>query len=363
MIEPNGYVAHLYYGDKIASDAFEYLYRRMDRAFSPAAPGTTSSESRDVIPQEFGTNGVGDFHAPSAIIRQGNGHTVTDFKYRSHTIRRGKPALPGLPATFGSDEEVDTLELSLYDEASDVEFLLSYSPFAKYNAIARSVTVINHSQEPVRIEKIASAALDFVDGRLDLIHLPGAWARERSVERHPVNHSRTVLESVRGLSSHQQNPFFALAAPETTETSGEVFAATLLYSGNFAAEIELDQFNQLRAQIGINERTFEWELRSGDRFTAPEALLVYSRDGIGGMSRTYHDMFRNHLIRFQQNGLVLVAARWVTEKQRPPRNTLPILNLNFLKRLPVNNLHRIRPKRKTHGIRRRPQFHRPGNRA
>ena len=297
MIEPNGYVAHLYYGPEVASDAFAYLYRPMERAFSPAAPGTTAPESRDVILQEFGTNGVGDFHAPSIIVRQGNGHTVTDFKYRSHQIRKGKPALPGLPATFGSDDDVDTLELSLYDEASDVEILLRYSAFRKYNAIARSVQVVNHSAETVHLEKIASAALDFADGRLDLIHLPGAWARERSVERHPVNHSRTVLESVRGLSSHQQNPFFALATPETTERNGEIFGAALLYSGNFAAEIELDQFNQLRAQIGINERTFEWTLAPGESFTAPEVLLVYSRDGIGGMSRTFHDMFRNHLIR------------------------------------------------------------------
>ncbi|MBS1372176.1 MAG: alpha-galactosidase [Lentisphaeria bacterium] len=297
MVEPSGYVAHLHYGGKISSDAFEYLYRRMDRAFSPAAPGTTSPESRDVIPQEFGTNGVGDFHAPSAIVRQENGHTVTDFKYRSHRIYKGKPALEGLPATFGSDDDVDTLELSLYDAASDVEFILFYSAFRRFNAIARSVKVVNHSKESVRLEKISSASLDFTDGRFDLIHLPGAWGRERAVERHPVNHSRTVLESVRGLSSHQQNPFFALAAPETTETAGEVYGAALLYSGNFAAEIELDQFNLLRAQIGINERTFEWVLAPGESFVAPEVLLVYSQKGLGGMSRTYHDMFRNHLIR------------------------------------------------------------------
>ena len=297
LIEPNGYIAHLCYGGKIDSDALEYLYRPMDRAFSPAAPGTQAPESRDVIPQEFGTNGIGDFHAPGVIVRQENGHTVTDFKYRSHKIYKGKPALEGLPATFGADGEVDTLELSLHDAASDVEFILLYSTFTKYNAIARAAKVVNRSGETVRIEKLSSASVDFPGADFELLHLPGAWGRERAVERRKLSHTRTVIESVRGLSSHQQNPFFALAAPQTTETAGEAYGITLLYSGNFAAELELDQFNLLRAQIGINERTFEWVLAPGESFTAPEALLVYSADGLGDMSRTFHNLFHDHLIR------------------------------------------------------------------
>lgn len=297
LIEPNGYIAHLCYGGKIDSDALEYLYRPMDRAFSPAAPGTQAPESRDVIPQEFGTNGIGDFHAPGVIVRQENGHTVTDFKYRSHKIYKGKPTLEGLPATFGADGEVDTLELSLHDAASDVEFILLYSTFTKYNAIARAAKVVNRSGETVRIEKLSSASVDFPGADFELLHLPGAWGRERAVERRKLSHTRTVIESVRGLSSHQQNPFFALAAPQTTETAGEAYGITLLYSGNFAAELELDQFNLLRAQIGINERTFEWVLAPGESFTAPEALLVYSADGLGDMSRTFHNLFHDHLIR------------------------------------------------------------------
>lgn len=297
LIEPNGYLAHLHYGGRIGSDALNYLYRPLDRAFSPAAPGTAAPESRDVILQEYGTNGVGDFHAPSAIVRQENGHRVTDFKYRSHRIFKGKPGIGGLPATFGSESDLETLELSLYDEAGDIEFLLSYTVFERHNAIARSARAVNHSAETVRLEKLSSASLDFPEGNFDLIHLPGAWARERAVERGRISHARTVIESVRGLSSHQQNPFFALAAPHATETAGEVYGVALLYSGNFAAEIERDQFDRLRAQIGINERTFEWKLAPGESFSAPEALLVYSASGIGAMSRTFHDVLRNHLIR------------------------------------------------------------------
>ncbi len=297
LIEPNGYLAHLHYGGYISSDALAYLYRPGDRAFSPSAPGTTALESRDVIQQEFGTNGVGDYRAPSAIARQENGHCVTDFKYRSHRIFKGKPAIAGLPATFGKEDEVETLEISLYDEAGNMEYLLSYSVFEKHSAIARSVKAINHSLETVRLEKLSSASIDFPHGNFELISLPGAWGRERAIERNRLSHTRTVIESVRGLSSHQQNPFVALANPHATEESGDVYGFALLYSGNFATEVELDQFNNLRVQTGINERTFTWKLAPGESFSAPEALLVYSANGFGEMSRTYHNVFRDHLIR------------------------------------------------------------------
>lgn len=133
---------------------------------------------------------------------------------------------------------------------------------------------MNRSGETVRIEKLSSASVDFPGADFELLHLPGAWGRERAVERRKLSHTRTVIESVRGLSSHQQNPFFALAAPQTTETAGEAYGITLLYSGNFAAELELDQFNLLRAQIGINERTFELGSSLPARPSLhPEALL------------------------------------------------------------------------------------------
>ena len=49
--------------------------------------------------------------------------------------------------------------------------------------------------------------------------------------------------------------------------------------------------------MGINPEDFCWNLRSGEEFSAPEAVMVYSHEGIGGMSRMFHDLYRKHLIR------------------------------------------------------------------
>lgn len=295
LIEPNGYVAHLYYGGRLNTTDLRYLYRRTPRAFSPNPADGTAEDSRDVMPQEYSTSGIGDYRVPSAKVRRSDGYNATDMKYRSHRIYRGKPAIAGLPATFGKEEEVETLELLLAD--GDVEFTLFYTVFEHLPVIARSVKVSNRSGETVYIEKAASCTLDFAYGDFDLLHLPGAWARERHAERRKLNHSIQRIESGRGLSSHQHNPFFALVTPDATETAGEAYGVALLYSGNFSAEIELDQFDQVRTQIGINPDTFEWKLGPNEEFHTPEAVLVYSAEGLGGMSRAFHDLFRRHLIR------------------------------------------------------------------
>jgi alpha-galactosidase len=89
------------------------------------------------------------------------------------------------------------------------------------------------------------------------------------------------IGSVRGASGHQHNPFLALKRPSTTEESGEAYGLSLVYSGNFLAEAEVDQFQTTRLRIGINPEGFSWALEPGAEFCTPEAVLVYSRPASG----------------------------------------------------------------------------------
>ena len=83
----------------------------------------------------------------------------------------------------------------------------------------------------------------------------------------------------------------------TTEETGEIYAMHFVYSGNFMAQIEMSQFGSMRALMGIHPQDFSWKLEPGDSFQAPEVICVYSAEGIGGMTRTFHDLYRTHLIR------------------------------------------------------------------
>ncbi|MGN1102910.1 MAG: alpha-galactosidase, partial [Huintestinicola sp.] len=133
--------------------------------------------------------------------------------------------------------------------------------------------------------------------KYDFITLNGSWARERVMERCRLHHGKQGIDSVKGESSHQNNPFAALVSNTADEDMGEAYGFNLVYSGNFFAQAEVTQHKKTRFLMGINHFDFSWKLTPGAEFTAPELVMVYSSEGIGKMSRTFHDLYRQHLIR------------------------------------------------------------------
>ena len=131
-----------------------------------------------------------------------------------------------------------------------------------------------------------------------MINLAGAWARERYVKERKLEMGISAVHSLSGTcSSAEHNPFLALARPGYTEEQGEVYGFSLLYSGNFLAQAEVSTFDMTRVMMGINPENFSWELAQGETFQTPEAVMVYSSEGLGGMSRTFHKLYRTRLMR------------------------------------------------------------------
>ena len=298
QIVRDGYVAHLYWGRKIKTYSGSNPIRFVSRSFSPNPDPSDRTFSLDTLPQEYPAYGNTDFRAPAYQIQLENGTTISDLRYQKHQIYRGKPQLSGLPATYVEDEqEAETVEITLEDSLIGLRVILIYTVFEKDNVITRSVRLQNHGSQTVKILRALSASIDFRDDQFDLVTLYGAHVNERNVVRRSIVPGIQGIESRRGASSHQQNPFMALMRKNADEDHGEVYGFNLVYSGNFAAQVEVDQFHTTRAFIGINPFDFSWLLEPGDFFQTPEAVLVYSHQGLGGMSRTYHKLYRTRLCR------------------------------------------------------------------
>ncbi|KAB8069136.1 putative alpha-galactosidase C [Aspergillus leporis] len=249
------------------------------------------------VRREFPDQGRGDFRIPAVRIRQSAGYTLTDLQYQSHSVVQGKPDLPGLPATHGNEEDVTTLVVKLYDNYSSIAVDLSYSIFPKYDAIVRSVNVTNKGTGNITVEALASFSADFPYEDLDMISLNGDWAREAHRQRRKVEYGTQGFGSSTGFSSHLHNPFLALAHPWTTESQGEAWGFSLVYTGSFAVDVEKGSQGLTRALVGFNPSQLSWQLGAGETLTSPECVSVYSKDGIGGMSRSFHRLYRNHLIK------------------------------------------------------------------
>lgn len=139
------------------------------------------------VRRELPDQGRGDFRTPAVRIRQSEGYVISDFRYSSREIRRGKPPLSGLPSTFGADDDVSTLLIHLYDSYSSVAAQLSYSVFPKYDAIVRSVNITNMGAGNITVEKLASMSVDMPFGDYEMLELRGDWAREAMRVRRKVD--------------------------------------------------------------------------------------------------------------------------------------------------------------------------------
>lgn len=303
IIEEN-YLVHLYYGAKIPDcNLPDFEKRRRYASFSASNPHQNPvleemEFSADVFPFELGCNGCGDMRASALQIRNADGNASTDMRYLSHRVYAGKPALPGLPALYANDDtDCTTLEVDMLDKVTNAKATLIYTVFEKYPAMTRSLVVENASDKPFEIEKAMSFCLDMNSSAYDLITLYGRHYQERELERRKLAHGYQGIGSRRGTSSAQHNPFMALIENDGGEDKGEAFGFNLVYSCNYLGEIEVDYNESARVMMGINPTDFRWSLAPGEKFHTPEAVLVYSNEGLGGMSRAFHRLYNNNLIR------------------------------------------------------------------
>ena len=295
------YVKHLYYGATIRDEDLIYLVRRYDRGFSgnPYESLKERTFSLDAQPQEFTTQQQGDFRINSIEVQNTDGSFSFNGRYLSHRIYKGAFTLNGMPTAIATENDtVDTLEIVLLDAVTNIQVTLLYSVFEEANIIMRATRVHNGGDGDISLKRIMSVNMDYMNGRnLDLISLPGRYGQERQVERQPLTHHVHKIRSGRGISSHQQNPFIALVDRTANEEYGSCYGFALMYSGSFIAEVELDQYDQARLVMGINDRLFSYCVGPGEDFDTPAVLMTYTHKGLTKMSHNYHDFFRNNLNR------------------------------------------------------------------
>ena len=299
-IHKGNYLVHYYYGAPIPDEDVTALrYRPGFASFCPDSPDAIGDNfSPDVTPLEYSTFGAGDFRLSAFAVENSEGNKVTDLRYVSHKIYKGKEPIPGMPSLYLNDEnEADTLEIVTEDKVTGVRATLIYTVFNSYGAITRRVKVENPTDKPFYIDTIHSACVDFPGMDYEMLDLYGRWVKERALARYPLHRGIQSIKSKRGSSSHNHNPFTAIIRKGATEDYGDCYGFNLVYSSNFSIDVEVDGFASTRLVMGINPEGFKWYLEPGEEFYSPEAVMVYTDKGLGEMSRIFHRLYSNNLIR------------------------------------------------------------------
>lgn len=305
-----GYLLHLYYGARVEDTDLSYLIRYMTRDFdaNPYDAGKRRNFSVGSLLQEISTFGIADLRTPAINVINPDGSDALDLRYVSYEITNDKPILQGLPSVrLPEGSKLNNLKITLRDKYTNMTVILQYSVFYELDTITRSAQIINSQKGEIYITKAMSMTLDFPTSKYDLIHFYGKPTGEKMFERAPIVHGRHIIESIRGVSSHQHNPFVILADRRSTEDFGECYGMSFVYSGNFMFETEIDGLDQLRINMGINPISFRYHLGQDEIFQTPEVILTYNADGFAKLSHKIHKLFRHNLCR----------GKWCTENRRP----------------------------------------------
>ena len=298
-IMENGQMEQLYYGKAVHDrESFHYLHEEMGRALMAVAVPEPSVLSMQYTKQEYPAYGTGDYRMPAVTVQQKNGSRISNFVYQSHEIFAGKKSIAPLPSTYvENDTEAETLEILLHDEVTDTDLVLSYTIYADYPVITRNARFLHKGKEAIVLDRALSACVEFNDMNFEMVHLAGAWARERYVKNRKLEMGIQAIQSLRGSSSSEHNPFLALKRPDTNEQQGEVYGFSFVYSGNFLAQVEVNTHQMTRVTMGIHPEMFSWQLNAGESFQTPEVVMVYSDQGLNKMSQTFHRLYKTRLVR------------------------------------------------------------------
>lgn len=304
-----GFLQHLYFGKKLSQTDLQFLTAYHGNVVCAKTSDFNIDKAHEFAPTECGFYARGDYREPTIVVRRSDGAAMSRLRYVDFDLVDGAPLLEGLPCARSGGQ---TLTVTLADDFSAVRVKLNYTVWDDSNVIARNTEIVNGEAADVTIERAFGFAIDLPTGDYKTLSLVGRWAQERIPQIEDIGHGTRRFQSMRGISSHEMNPFVGILKPDTTENTGDCYGVQLVYSGSFAITTERFDNKPLRVQGGINDIGFNWKLASGESFVTPQALLCFSSEGIGGMSRSYADFIRDRIVnpRFAYAKRPVVVNNW-----------------------------------------------------
>jgi len=271
-VAADGALRHLYWGGPLW---------RLDDLPAPAPRRDISSfDPRQMIEnEEFPGWGGTRYYEPALKIAREDGDRDLVLKYASHRIQG------------------NGLEITLKDIRDDIQVTLHYTVYAEHGILERHATIRNGTAKSLTVESAQSAAWYLPAGEgYRLTYLSGRWAAETQINREPIHEGMKVLESRKGHTGHNFNPWFAIDHGDAGEESGRVWFGALAWSGNWRITVEQTPYRQVRVTGGFNTFDFAYPLKPGESLDTPMFYAGFSESGFGGASRALHRFEREEIL-------------------------------------------------------------------
>lgn len=294
-VHATGHLVNLHYGARVKhTESLAELFQNYVAPVGSATDYDSSSHmTLDTLLHEAPAYGKGDYRMPMVYLEDLEGSRVSDFIYVTHHIYEGGVSPEGLPHVR---DAANTLEVVLKEKVKDIELHLYYVVLEAANCITRFTRIVNHTQAAIKIHSAMSFNLDLYHSDFEAITLDGTWIRERHVHEGVIRPGIFSIDSKKGVSGSNHNPFIGLKARSTDAHQGEAYGFSMIYSGNFVGRVEVSPFGMTRVQMGLSDFEFNWVLQPQETFDTPQCVLTYTNQGIIALSQNFHHLVNHHLI-------------------------------------------------------------------
>ena len=249
------------------------LWRDQDLSPAHSRPEHASFDSPETMTNgEYPGWGGRQYSEPCLKVTLADGVRDLVLKYVSHEIRG------------------DTLQIRVKDIQYDLFVALTYKVFPHQDIIRKTAEIQNRTPQTVTLESAQSGVWYVAPGDgYRLSYLTGRWAGETQLIHEDIHPGKKVLESRRGNTSHQLNPWFAIDEQgHADEQHGRVWFGALGWSGNWKLVIEQTPGLQVRVVGGFNDFDFAYPLKPGESLETPPYYGGFTDQGFGEASRLMH---------------------------------------------------------------------------
>lgn len=276
----DGRLENLHWGVPLSDEEADSLHTPTDFGIFPSS---FSASSGDEVSSRDGR----DLRTPSLDFTFPDGSRVVNLKFAE------------------AQADGDTLSLVMTDVRREIDVILTYDIFPEQDVIRRGCRIVNRSSDTVRLSAVSGVDLKLPRRAKRITYLPGRWAADPQLAQTPLIDGITQLEGRGGFTGHRSKPWFAVDDGTANETFGEVWSASLMWSGSWKLAVERTTVEELHAQLGIHEDGLLVDLAPGESMDAPNVVLTYSAAGFGGVSDNWHDFVRDEVLRSSEPRPVL----------------------------------------------------------
>jgi alpha-galactosidase len=276
-VNERGQLQHAYWGGRLWRDADL-------AAVHSSAEWASFDGSASTTPGEYAGWGSNMYTEPCLKVTLDDGNRDLVLHYVSHEIHG------------------DSLDVVTKDIQYNLIVTLHYRVYPGAGIIEKHAVIENKTSQPITIES-AQAGVWYLppgDG-YRLSYLNGRWAGETQLVQEEIHPGAKMLESRRGTTSHQTNPWFAIDASEGSgvragQDHGSVWFGALGWSGSWKFTVEQTPHQQVRVTGGYNTFDFAYRLNPGEKLDTPPFYGGFTNAGFGEASRMLHRFTREFIL-------------------------------------------------------------------